>query len=103
MRIDASGKFAAPLVPQSVCLSFDGTISARGHFLTAMHPVQSHVLEAIAYDESAHLLVARFRDSGKTVIYEDVPQDIYDGMIFADSLSSYFRDHIEGHFPKRHH
>ena len=71
--------------------------------LTAMHRVQSHVLEAIAYDESAHVLLARFRNSGETVIYEDVPQDIYDSLIFADSISGYFHDHIEGHFPKRPH
>ena len=65
-----------------------------------MHRLQSDVLEAIAYDENAHLLLARFRGNGETVIYEDVPQDVYDAMIFADSLSGYFRDHIEGHYPR---
>jgi hypothetical protein len=71
--------------------------------LTAMHRVQSHVLEAVAYDESAHLLWARFRDSGETVIYEDVPQDIYDSLIFADSIGGFFHDHVEGHFPRQKH
>ncbi len=70
--------------------------------LNAMH-VQSLAIEAIAYDESAHTLIARFRDSGKTVIYEDVPQEIYDGLIFAASISTYFQDHIEGRFPERKH
>jgi len=65
--------------------------------------LQSHAIEAIAYDENARVLMARFRDSGKTVIYEDVPQEIYDGLIFAQSIGSYFQDHIEGHFPERKH
>ena len=65
--------------------------------------LQSHAIEAIAYDENAQILTARFRDSGETVIYEDVPQQIYDGLIFAQSIAGYFHDHIEGHFPQRNH
>ena len=68
-----------------------------------MHRLQSNILEAIAYDETAHLLRARFRGTGKTVVYEEVPQDIYDELIFADSIGGYFRAHIEGHFPRRKH
>ena len=63
--------------------------------------LQSHVIEAIVYDESAHLLSARFRYTGETVTYEDVPQELYDSLIFADSISGFFRDHIEGRFPRR--
>ena len=66
-----------------------------------MDRLQSHILEAIAYDETAHLLRARFRDSGETVVYEDVPQDIYDELIFADSIGGYFHERIEGHFHRR--
>ena len=67
-----------------------------------MH-VQSLAIEAIAYDESAHLLTARFRNSGETVIYEGVPQEIYDGLLFARSIGTYFHDHVEGQFPTREH
>ena len=63
--------------------------------------VQSLAIEAVAYDENGHLLMARFRDSGQTVIYEGVPLEIYDGLIFADSIGRYFHDHIEGRFPQR--
>ena len=66
-----------------------------------MHRLQSQILEAIAYDEAAHLLRARFRGTGETVVYEDVPQDIYDELIFADSIGGYFHQRIEGHFPRR--
>jgi len=68
--------------------------------LTAMR-LQSHAIEAVAYDEKSHLLRARFRDSGETVIYENVPQELYDSLIFAESVGSFFRDHIEGRFPRR--
>jgi hypothetical protein len=67
-----------------------------------MH-LQSHVIEAIVYDENAHLLRARFRQSGETVIYENVPQELYDSLLFADSISGFFREHIEGQFPVRRH
>jgi hypothetical protein len=30
-----------------------------------------------------------------------VPQEIYDGLIFAQSLGAYFKDHIQGRFPFR--
>ena len=63
--------------------------------------VQSAALEQISYDENAHTLCATFRDTGRTYIYQDVPQEIYDSLLFADSLSAYFNSHIRDHFPHR--
>ncbi len=68
-----------------------------------MQRVHSLAIEAVSYDENAHLLRARYRNSGETVIYEDVPQELYDSLIFADSITGFFRDRIEGRFPKRQH
>ena len=65
--------------------------------------IQSQAIEAVAYDENSHVLMARFRGTGRTVIYEEVPQEIYDSLIFADSIAGFFHDHIEGHFPERKH
>jgi hypothetical protein len=65
--------------------------------------VQSVAIEAVAYDENARVLTARFRESGRTVIYEDVPQEVYDSLIFAHSIAGFFHEHIEGHFPERKH
>ena len=48
---------------------------------------------------AAHRLRAKFRGRDEVVIYEDVPQDVYDSLIFADSSAGYFRDQIEGHYP----
>ena len=63
--------------------------------------VQSSALEQISYDEAAQTLCATFRESGRTYIYQDVPQDIYDSLLFADSLGAYFNSHIRDHFPYR--
>jgi hypothetical protein len=63
--------------------------------------LQSAAIEAVAYDESSHSLRARFRSGGKVMVYENVPQEVYDSLIFADSISGFFRDHIEGAYPVR--
>ena len=67
-----------------------------------MH-IHSLAIDSIAYDEKAHRLRARFRDSGTVVTYDDVPQEVYDSLIFADSIGQFFRDHIQGRFPETHH
>ncbi|HXS06353.1 MAG TPA: KTSC domain-containing protein [Rhizomicrobium sp.] len=63
--------------------------------------LQSVVIEAVAYDEKTRLLTARFRGSGKVVTYEEVPPEIYDSLIFADSISAFFRNYIENIYPLR--
>ena len=60
--------------------------------------VQSTALEQVSYDERAGTLCAKFRDSGRTYVYRDVPQDIYDGLMFADSLGSFFNAHIRDQY-----
>ena len=63
--------------------------------------VQSAALEQVSYDEDARTLCATFRDTGRTCVYQDVPQEIYDSLLFADSLGAFFYAHIRGHFPCR--
>jgi len=63
--------------------------------------VQSSALEQVSYDEREHTLRATFRDSGRTYLYESVPQEVYDGLIFSESLGAYFNAHIRDHFPFR--
>ncbi|HTC83704.1 MAG TPA: KTSC domain-containing protein [Rhizomicrobium sp.] len=63
--------------------------------------VQSSAFEQVSYDERAHTLCATFRESHRKFLYEDVPQEVYDGLIFSDSLGRYFNAHIRGHFPYR--
>jgi hypothetical protein len=63
--------------------------------------VQSSALEQVSYDERAHTLCATFRETGRTYLYQDVPQELYDGLIFADSLGRYFNAHIRDNFSFR--
>ncbi len=56
-------------------------------------------LEAVTYDEATQRLRATYRVSRETVVFDGVPQEIYDSLIFAESISAYFQDHIEGRFP----
>ncbi|MBA2589851.1 MAG: KTSC domain-containing protein [Alphaproteobacteria bacterium] len=60
--------------------------------------VQSSALEQVSYDSDAQTLVATFRDSGRTYVYDDVPMEVYDGLLFADSLGAYFNTHIRDRF-----
>ena len=61
--------------------------------------VQSATIEAVRYDEQAHCLEARLRQSDKVIVYEDVPQQVYDLMLFADSMGDFLREQIEGKYP----
>ncbi len=63
--------------------------------------VQSNALEQIAYDETTHTLCATFRDSGRRWVYRDVPQEIYDALLFADSLGTFFNAYIRGRYPEQ--
>ena len=63
--------------------------------------LQSDTIEAVSYDETAHLLKIRFRADGHVMIYEDVPQEIYDSLIFADSITGFFETHIAGIYRER--
>jgi len=60
--------------------------------------VQSSVLTAVRYDAATRTLTATFRASGRTYVYENVPQELYDGLIFSDSLGAYFNAHIRDRF-----
>ena len=63
--------------------------------------VQSSALEQVSYDPDAHTLIATFRNSGRTYVYDDVPEEVYDSLLFSDSLGAYFNAHIRDHFPYR--
>ena len=63
--------------------------------------LQSSAIETVAYDEAAHRLRAKFRASGQIIVYEEVPPEVYDSLIFADSIGTFFKTHIEGHYPAR--
>jgi hypothetical protein len=60
--------------------------------------VQSTAIEKVGYDPASGDLRATFRGSGKTYVYHDVPQELYDGLLFADSVGAFFNAHIRDSF-----
>ena len=58
-------------------------------------------MRAGEFPDGTHVLRAKFRGNGRMVLYENVPQHVYDALIFADSITAFFRDKIEGAYPAR--
>lgn len=56
--------------------------------------VDSTVIGAVGY---SRVLEIRF-ESGRIYQYYDVPEDIYEGMLAAESKGKYFNSHIRGKF-----
>lgn len=61
--------------------------------------VQSSALEQLSYDGATQILRATFRGSGRTYLYRGVPQEIYDSLIFADSIGAFFNTYIRDRYP----
>lgn len=60
-------------------------------------PLASSNLSAMRYDEATRLLQIRFY-SGRSYSYQDVPQDVADGLRQANSPGQYFNGNIKGIF-----
>ena len=52
---------------------------------------------AFAYDPEARLLHVRF-NSGHQYAYQDVPPEIHDGLVNADSAGSYIHENVKGSY-----
>jgi len=58
-----------------------------------MTPVQSSNLAAVGYDAEARELTIEFV-SGETYVYEDIDPALYEGLMSAGSLGSFFYANI---------
>jgi len=56
-------------------------------------PVESSNLVSVGYDPAAQILEVEFK-SKKIYRYHKVPQQIFDGLMAADSKGAYFAAHI---------
>ncbi|MBN1200573.1 MAG: KTSC domain-containing protein [Anaerolineae bacterium] len=61
-------------------------------------PVESSMISAVAYEADKRLLYVVF-NGGKTYTYHDVPPDVYEGLLNADSKGSYMRAYIIDMYP----
>lgn len=57
-------------------------------------PVNSSMLSAVAYDEKEQILYAEFANTGKVYAYEEVEKEVFEELLAAQSVGSYFRDNI---------
>ncbi len=55
--------------------------------------VDSSVIVAVGYDDSAGILEVVFR-TGRTYRYFRVPESVYDGLLHAKSIGAYFNRQI---------
>lgn len=63
-------------------------------------PVDSSMISAVGYDQELLELTVLF-NSGQTYVYQEVPPEIYAGLMAASSKGQYMRAHILDIFPYR--
>lgn len=62
-----------------------------------MQPVSSSNITSVGYDEDSATLQVEFLNGG-FYQYFDVPQNVYLGLLNADSVGAYLAAHIKGHY-----
>lgn len=60
-------------------------------------PVTSSSLINVRYDETSQTLEIEFK-GGRIYQYFDVPIQIFEGLIHADSKGTFFHSNIKGHY-----
>jgi hypothetical protein len=65
-----------------------------------MTPVASTMIRAVGYDPEESKLAVEF-NNGATWEYDDVPQDIFDGLTGGGSAGAYFHNHVRNSFDGR--
>lgn len=65
-----------------------------------MIPVESSMVDSVGYDEETRCLQVVFNTS-KVYCYEDVPPEIFQGLLEAESKGRYIRAYIIDVYPYR--
>ena len=60
-------------------------------------PVESRALAAVGYSRRLRALEVEFKRGG-TYRYLDVPRQVYDGLLAADSKAGYYNRHVRGKY-----
>ncbi|WP_287961004.1 KTSC domain-containing protein [Caldilinea sp.] len=58
------------------------------------------MVDSVGYDEERHLLQVMFT-SGQVYCYENVPPEVFQGLLEAESKGRYMRDYIIDVYPYR--
>ncbi|MGI9277771.1 MAG: KTSC domain-containing protein [Endozoicomonas sp.] len=67
----------------------------------ARQGLDSSALASAGYDPAAQILEVEFASSGSVYRYYDVPDNIYRGLISADSVGGFYNLSIRGQYPSR--
>jgi hypothetical protein len=57
-------------------------------------PVDSTLIHSVGYDIATSILEIEFTNTHRVYQYFDVPLSIYSELMAAESMGSYFNDHI---------
>ena len=63
-----------------------------------MQPVKSSLLDKVGYDPEAKVLAVQMNYSSDVYLYRDVPQDIFDDLLAAESKGGFYVKNIKGKY-----
>ena len=63
-----------------------------------MKSVKSSLLDKVGYDPEAKVLAVQMNYSSDVYLYRDVPVDVFDDLLAADSKGAYYVKHIKGKY-----
>ena len=63
-----------------------------------MKSVSSSFLDKVGYDAQAKVLAIQMKNSSDVYLYRDVPVDVFDDLLAADSKGAYYVKHIKGKY-----
>ena len=63
-----------------------------------MRSVKSSLLDKVGYDPEAKVLAVQMNYSSDVYLYQDVPQDIFDDLLAAESKGGFYVKNIKGKF-----
>jgi hypothetical protein len=61
--------------------------------------VDSTNLASVGYKKRDKTLEVRFKSNGSVYQYENVPEEVFDGLMKAESKGQYLHNHIRGAYP----
>ena len=66
-----------------------------------MITVNSTNIDSVGYNADTQTLTVKFRVSGQTYEYYNVPQNLYEGLMASESKGKYINDNIRSQFNYR--
>ncbi|HPT16943.1 MAG TPA: KTSC domain-containing protein [Kiritimatiellia bacterium] len=63
-----------------------------------MKSVSSTFLDKVGYDAQAKVLAIQMKNSSDVYLYQDVPQELYDDLLAAESKGGFYVKNVKGKF-----